>query len=90
MEYTLVNMGTLESTKDDKKKTYFALDIVITSKTTILKRVFVDKKTYDKLSSLFGDRLDMLTFDIGQYIVIEPNFKGEFVLKIFEELIQAI
>lgn len=90
MEYTLVNMGTLESTKDDKKKTYFALDIVITSKTTILKRVFVDKKTYDKLSGLFGDRLDMLTFDIGQYIIIEPNFKGEFVLKIFEELIQAI
>lgn len=87
MNYTLVNMGILETKEKGK---YYCFDIVITSKTTILKRVFVDKKTYDKLQSQFQDRLDMLTFNIGEYLVIEPNYKGEFVLKVFEELIQAI
>lgn len=87
MNYTLVNMGIIDTKEKGK---FYALDIVITSKTTILKRVFVEKKTYEKLQSQFQDRLDMLTFNIGEYLVIEPNYKGEFVLKVFEELIQAI
>lgn len=87
MNYNIVNMGEIKG-KDNK--TFYCLDIVISSKNTTIKRVFIKKETYEKLLILFKDRLDMLTFNIEDYVIIEPNYKGEFELKIFEEHILAI
>lgn len=86
MEYNIVNMGEIKG----KEKTFYCIDVVICTKSTILKRIFIKKETYEKFLTMFTDRLDMLTFDIGNYITIEPNYKGEFELKLFEEHILAI
>lgn len=86
MNYTIVNMGEIKG----KEKLFYCLDIVICGKNTTLKRVFIKKETYEKFLELFKDRLDMLTFDIQEYLTIEPNYKGEFELNIFEEHILAI
>lgn len=87
MNYSIVNMGEIKGKED---KTFYCVDIVICTRNTTLKRIFIKKETYQKFLSLFKDRLDMLTFDIEEYLTIEPNYKGEFELKLFEEHILAI
>lgn len=87
MYYSIVNMGEIKGKED---KTFYCIDVVICTKSTTLKRIFIKKETYEKFLQLFKDRLDMLAFDIETFLTIEPNYKGEFELKLFEEHILAI
>lgn len=86
MEFNIVNLGFIK--KEDR--TYYVCDILCRSQKSVIKRVFIKETTYKKLSNLFSDFLDMITFDVGKYIYFDFDKDNNACLKVNEELIIAI
>lgn len=83
--YQILNMSQIKG----KEKTFNVLDIAIVSKNICIKRCFVSDDTYKTLLKTFKDEYDMINFSIGDYITIQPNYKGEIDLALFEEKLNA-